>query len=143
MRITPLHEALGLDRGDFTFDLVRQACDLQIAEGDNLDWKRALPLPASTKNDAEAEARQQELAKDIAAMGNTRGRLIVYGVEEGPPTRANAIRSVGPINPDTNPNIRRIANNLIYPPVSGLNFTALESDDGKESLLALFVPAKP
>ena len=73
-------------------------------------------------------------------MANTRGGLIIYGVIEGPPTYANAIRSVGPVDPATDQNIRRVASNLVYPPVRGLEFAPLHADGGKETILALFVP---
>lgn len=42
--------------------------------GDDLDWKKALP-PSDEK-------KKKEFAKDVAAMANTKGGLIVFGVED-------------------------------------------------------------
>jgi hypothetical protein len=41
---------------------------------------------------------------------------------------------------DTYQNIRRVASNLIYPPVVGVQFHFLSSADDSESVLALSIP---
>lgn len=53
--------------GDITFQDVVDHCALGIPEGTQLDYKRAIP---------------RDLAKHFAAMSNTRGGLIIIGVEE-------------------------------------------------------------
>ena len=45
-----------------------------VAESDALDWKRALPEAKSLGS--------TDFSKDIAAMANSGGGMIVYGVDE-------------------------------------------------------------
>jgi hypothetical protein len=73
-------------------------------------------------------------------MANTHGGLIAYGVAERGDCRADRIVSLGAIAEDVYQNIRRVASNLIYPPVVGLHFHYLASADNSESVLALSIP---
>ncbi|WP_354595993.1 ATP-binding protein [Streptomyces sp. JL1001] len=56
-----------------TYDMVCRAAADQLAESDDLDWKRDLPVPPM-------HGQWNEFAKDISAMANTRGGLLIYGV---------------------------------------------------------------
>lgn len=139
--LTPLHLALGLNTSDVTLDLVRMACDQRIKERDDLDWKSQLPLTISAKSgDDEGRNRQQdELSKDIAAMANTRGGLILFGVAEVRGTsEADKVTSVGEPDDVTLQNIRRVASSLIHPPVVNLKLDWLS--DGTDTALAMQVP---
>lgn len=69
---THLHEHLGCPPGPVDFAMVQQCVADQLAEADDLDWKEALP------NGQDPRAAG-EFAKDVAAMANTRGGLIIYG----------------------------------------------------------------
>ena len=73
-RITPLHRALGV-AGGVLADLVPLAVAQNTVEAEDLDWKRELPHPSKP-------TAMLELSTDLAAMANTSGGLIVYGVEE-------------------------------------------------------------
>ena len=121
-------------------ELVRQACAQAVQERDDLDWKSTLPLTLPAGKEPGRDAQQDELAKDIAAMANSRGGLIIYGVAE---TRgANAashIESVGEPDETTLQNIRRVASNLIYPPVTTLALRWLTSQESEDVALALEV----
>jgi hypothetical protein len=77
--------------------MVVRAAASGMAEADDLDWKQALP--------PEVEKKRREFAKDVAAMANTRGGLIVYGVREeneraveltGVPNGGGTARACGP-----------------------------------------------
>ncbi|MEU3603669.1 ATP-binding protein [Streptomyces sp. NPDC006798] len=70
---TRLHQHLGCAPGPLTFDMVLQAAADHLHESDDLDWKRDLPVPPMN-------GQWNEFAKDVAAMANTRGGLLVYGV---------------------------------------------------------------
>ncbi|MCM1943487.1 ATP-binding protein [Streptomyces sp. G3] len=70
---TRLHEHLGCPPGPITFDMIRQATVDKLEESDDLDWKRDLPVPP-------LHGHWNEFAKDISAMANTRGGLLIYGV---------------------------------------------------------------
>ncbi|MET8182365.1 ATP-binding protein [Streptomyces sp. NPDC005336] len=72
---TRLHEHLGVPPGPLTFDMVKKAADDNLAESDDLDWKEQLPQPPRN-------GRFNELAKDVAAMANTRGGLLIFGVTD-------------------------------------------------------------
>lgn len=141
---TPLHASLGEPSGVLDFPLIERACAESVPERTDLDWKRQLPLTA-TKADAKAkQAQQLELAKDIAAMANSGGGMIVYGVQEttqAGTSAAESIVGVGTVDEGTTRDIRRVAGNLIYPPVVGLDLLPLGPDDDPEGgVLVLLVP---
>jgi predicted HTH transcriptional regulator len=54
--------------------MIDNAVDQRLAETDDLDWKRALS-PAK-------DLQSTDFPKDVAAMANSGGGTIVYGVEE-------------------------------------------------------------
>jgi hypothetical protein len=97
MNLTPLHLALGASGSErLSLDLVRQACAENLQERDDLDWKSTLPLTLPDEKEAGRDAQQDELAKDIAAVANSRGGMIIYGVAEIRGTNgAPHIESVG------------------------------------------------
>ncbi|MGZ2362319.1 ATP-binding protein [Streptomyces sp. 372A] len=72
---TRLHEHLGAAPGPLDFDMVRRAAADTLEESDDLDWKEHLPQPPR-------DGRWNELAKDVAAMANTRGGLLIFGVRD-------------------------------------------------------------
>src|SRR4051794_2707054 len=82
MLVTPLHAALGLRESGLTFEMVADACLQRVEEREDLDFKRTLPLLASAGESSRRDAEQEALAKDIAAMANSRGGMIIYGVAE-------------------------------------------------------------
>jgi hypothetical protein len=99
-----------------------------------LDWKGALPVRDQT----------EEFAKDIAAMANTRGGLLVYGVKEERGTgQADSITPV-----ETNERARQRLSTLAYshvhPVVGGLAVEALDAPDTPgQGILVVSVPASP
>ena len=74
MLFTALHRLLGRGPSPITDDLLDAAVELGLSESDDLDWKSELP---PTKGLAETD-----FPKDIAAMANSGGGVIVYGVNE-------------------------------------------------------------
>jgi len=139
---TALHAALGDTTANLTFDMIVRACDFGVEEIAALDWKSALPL---TEQKSEARNHQKaELAKDIAAMANSGGGLIVYGVVESDTPGSSAaerVKPVGAVDDTTLQQIRQVAGALIYPPVVGLDLIPLApADDLTGGVLALVVP---
>ena len=136
---TPLHRALGRDGEAITYALIQDAVSEHLGESDQLDWKRALPLsPESAKSD-DAKARERELAKDIAAMANTRGGMLVYGVKEAPGAgTADEIVGVDLDDGAMEQRIRRVGTNFIYPPVQILTHR-LVSEDAATTVLVVEV----
>jgi Putative DNA-binding domain len=128
-----IHAQLGETPGELTYKLLASAVAQQIPEAEDLDWKAALP------HREEAD----EFAKDVAAMANTVGGLIVYGVAEERGTgRAKSMQSVD-ISESAQRRLRALAASRIHPPVLGLDIVPLSSDDGQPALLILSIPQSP
>ncbi|WP_445256990.1 AlbA family DNA-binding domain-containing protein [Nocardioides aurantiacus] len=140
MALTPLHTALGRRDPELTLDLVERACDERLPENEQLDYKRDLPLTSSDPRGSEDQAL--ELAKDIAAMANGRGGMIIYGVrEDGAPNPAAAVVTpVHDVDETTYRRIRQVAANFIYPPVLDIDFHLLPVESGG-AVLVMLVPA--
>lgn len=74
MRFTALHRALGRGPGPLTDELLDSAVAAGATESDDLDWKSELPPQKGLP--------QTDFPKDVAAMANSGGGLIVFGVHE-------------------------------------------------------------
>lgn len=139
---TALHAALGDTTANLTFGMIVRACDAGVEETAALDWKAALPL-TEAKGDARNH-QKAELAKDIAAMANSGGGLVVFGVAETDApgiSAAERIEPLGVIEDATLQQIRQVAGALIYPPVVGLELIPLApANDPAGGVLALVVP---
>jgi hypothetical protein len=138
---------LGETSTTLDFDMVVRACESRITERSDLDWKQKLPLTAAA---GEREARlnqQRELAKDVAAMANSGGGMIVYGVAElrvAGTSAADHVEPVGNIGETALRSIRQVIGNLIYPPVAGAQLLPLAPDnEADRGVLVLLVPDSP
>jgi hypothetical protein len=144
---TPLHAALGDVGTTLNFGLIERACVNRVTERDDLDWKQQLPLTATPEDKHKRLMQQAELAKDIAAMANGGGGMIVYGVAEARvegTSAADHVVPVGPVDEGTVRSIRQVAGNLIYPPVTGLDLLPLSpADEPEQGVLVLLVPDSP
>ena len=124
---TPIHRALGLEPGNLTMNDINQVIARKVEETADLDWKKKF---YSIQNNAVME----EVAKDIAAMANSGGGWIVFGIKED--GENNAASSVNPIqwSADNERQIRNIAYSKIGPPVVGIEFSKIpcgeNPDDG-------------
>lgn len=74
MIFSALHRELGQRSGPFTIDMINQAIEEGVEERDDLDWKQELTEQKKLKG--------EEFVKDVAAMANNGGGLIIYGVDE-------------------------------------------------------------
>lgn len=124
---TPIHRALGLEPGNLTMNDINQVIAGKVEETADLDWKKKF---YGTQNNAVME----EVAKDIAAMANSGGGWIVFGIKEG--GENNAASSVNPIpwSADNERLIFNVAYSKIGPPVIGIEFFKIpcgeNPDDG-------------
>jgi Putative DNA-binding domain len=130
-RWSRLHAALGLNPGELTYAMVERAVEDQVAEAEDLDWKRDLP--------PKVEEKLREFAKDVAAMANARGGLIIYGVAEDD-GRAAAITGVVN-NEGQRQRLRALAAQRVRPVVSGLEIFALDGETDQPGLVVVSVPA--
>lgn len=125
---TPIHRALGIEPGAITHHLIDAAVDRRVEETGDLDWKTAL-------YDSRKPTWQDEVAKDVAAMANSGGGWIVFGVEED--GEANGASKVTPVewNAAAQQRILRAAYARVGPPVLGLEFFPLDVEEGHVVLL--------
>lgn len=131
---TPIHRALGLEPGTLTWQMLEQAVEKKVEETADLDWKQSV-------YDSRNPQWQDEAAKDIAAMANSGGGWIVFGIaEDGEANGASDIRPVA-WGADTQQRLLRAAYARIGPPVLGLEFFPLPGGGGHVVLLR--VPDSP
>lgn len=129
MTFTALHRALGLPPGPLTNEILDEAVAAGVVETDDLDWKSELP-PVSNLS-------QTDVPKDIAAMANSGGGLLVYGVEEE--QKAATERSdTGEFTENHERTYRKVAVTAITPPVFGLQVHRLGNSP---RAVAVTVPA--
>lgn len=131
---TPIHRALGLEAGNATIDLIQQAVDHGVEETADLDWKQAV-------YDSRKPNWDEEAAKDIAAMANSGGGWIVFGVKESGGT--NAACEIAPIgwSAAEQQRILRTAYAKIGPPVVGIEFYNIPcGNEGDGSVVMMRVP---
>jgi hypothetical protein len=114
---TPLHRALGLEQSPLSFELIQRAVEQQVAQAEDLDWKEALP--------GQDERAKDEFAKDVAALLNTRGGLIVYGVADQGTGEAKEIKPVDTGEPERL-RLRSIASSNIRPFPAGLDVVGVD-----------------
>lgn len=129
MNFTPLHRALGLAPSRLTDEIVDAAVANAVTETDDLDWKSELP---PIKN-----LSQTDVPKDIAAMANSGGGMIVYGVEENQKA-ATGRKDTGEFSEIHERAYRSVAVTAISPPVFGLGIHRLGAD---HRAVAVVVPA--
>lgn len=126
---TALHRALGIEPCPLTMELVRKAVADRVAEREDLDWKKVLPKHPGPW--------VEEFSKDIAAMANAGGGMIVYGVaEEG--AEAAEICGVGDVTDGTIRELRGAAYSGTTPPVLGLQTFVIA--EGGVNVLAILIP---
>lgn len=129
MAFTPLHRLLGRQPSPLTDEILSAAVEAGIGETDDLDWKRELP-PAR-------ELPKTDFPKDIAAMANSGGGLIVYGVEEQQKA-ATGRADTGDLTEVHERSLHSAAITAITPPVFGLEIFRLGTEP---RAVAVVVPA--
>lgn len=132
MDYTPIHRLLGAPPGLLTSDLLNEAVAAGLAETRDLDWKRSLPeAPGSS-----------DFPKDIAAMANTGGGMIVYGVIESNKLATDRF-DVGDVSEAQERTLRAVAGARISPPVLNLRIERIGSEDELPRALVVIVPPSP
>lgn len=132
--MTPLHRALGRGPSALSHDLIDAAIVLELAESDDLDWKKSVP--------AGGDDAAREFAKDIAAMANASGGVIVIGVEEerGRGT-AKAVNNIDISEPQLQ-RLRSWAAAHLRPIVAPLGIIPIPStENAGVGLIAVTIPA--
>lgn len=128
MDFTPLHRALGRQPSDLTNELLDEAVNRGVTETDDLDWKKAFPT---------TKLAQSDVPKDIAAMANRGGGMIIYGVDEDQRKSTKRV-PVTDFGENEERTYRSVAVTAITPPVFGLDIRRLGEDP---VAVAVIVPA--
>ncbi|GAA1479005.1 hypothetical protein GCM10009623_34510 [Nocardioides aestuarii] len=119
---TAIHQALGVPRdAPLTYSMLEAAVTAGVVESDGLDWKRALP--------PEAGLGATDFPKDVAAMANSGGGVIVFGVDEAE-KRATGLVDVGELTERHERALRSAAVSAVHPPVFSLSVLRLQGDGG-------------
>ena len=130
MDFTALHRLLGRPPGPLTDEMIDEAVSQGVAETDDLDCKSSLP-PASG-------LPQTDFPKDIAAMANSGGGVIAYGVtEQG--KQATGRTDTGELTEGHERSLRSVAVTAITPPVFGLGIHQLGTTGNQ--CVVIVVPA--
>jgi len=111
MSFTALHRVGGAAPGPLTDELLQAAVDAGAVEAEDLDWKQKLP-PAKGLSET-------DFPKDVAAMANSGGGLVVYGVTETEKAATGRV-DVGECTEVHERSLRSAAITAISPPVFGL-----------------------
>lgn len=134
MTFTALHRAAGAGPGPITAELLDAAITAGAEETDGLDWKQSLP--------PDRDLKDSDFTKDVAAMANNLGGVIVYGVTED--QKAATGREPITFSNDfehTERTMRALACTAITPPILGLDIIALGSQ--QDRALVVIVPDSP
>ncbi|WP_200936757.1 AlbA family DNA-binding domain-containing protein [Leifsonia sp. Root112D2] len=125
MTFTALHRAIGIVPGPLTDELLDTAVSDGVLEANDLDWKSELPpakgLPLT------------DFPKDVAAMANSGGGVIVFGVRETQKAASERV-DVGEFDEACERSLRSAAITAISPPVFGLNVHRL-GGQGKRAIV--------
>lgn len=139
---TPIHAALGQTGTTLTAEMISLAISVGLEETAQIDWKRQ--LPGLLQRGTAQEQHQAELAKDVAAMANGDGGVIIYGVQErgGGSSAAGEVVSVGEVTDGVQRETRMAINGLTYPAVTGIDLQVIRwPGDRGDAVLALHIPA--
>lgn len=105
-----------------TDSLLQKLCDDKCPESQTLDFKRELP--------GNTDKEKHEICKDVAALANTDGGDLVYGIEE----ENGAAGSICPIAGEpSDAAMRRIAQVIdagVEPRIHGIKMRAIDVDGG-------------
>lgn len=134
---TPLHAALGQSGTELTINLVKEACASHVVESDQLDWKRDLPLPTGAVTHEQTRAMTLELAKDLAAMANSRGGMLVYGVSDDGGRADELVGVPDPSDGVMERRVRQVAFNFVHPP---LQVRCISLSDDEQHVLIIEIP---
>lgn len=130
MDFTAIHRLLGREPGPITDELLDAAVENGVKETDDLDWKSELP-PAKA-------LQSTDYPKDIAAMANSGGGTIIYGIEESQKAAIKRL-DVGELTETHERALRSAAVTAISPPIFGLGIREVGNPGSRA--VAVLVPA--
>jgi hypothetical protein len=132
MDFTSLHRAIGVGTQPLTSKLLNDAVAAGAVETHDLDWKSELPPIKGLS--------QTDFPKDVAAMANNGGGLIVYGVNETQKAATGRV-DVGEFDEGQERAFRSAAITAISPPVFGIKFHRLGSESDQNRAVVIEIAA--
>ncbi|MCX4740802.1 AlbA family DNA-binding domain-containing protein [Streptomyces antibioticus] len=114
-----LTAALGQHPDDLTEDDLQRAVENHIPESVDLDWKKDFYKGT--------DAGKKELAKDVSAMANTAGGMVVIGVDDGKQDHAHDLAPFDPVQGHGEEWIRSVLANWIQPVVPNVGVRQVKS----------------
>lgn len=129
---TPLHRLLGEQPGPLTEKMIDDAIRQGLVESDELDWKKHLP--------AQKDFKTSDIVKDIAAMANTGGGMLVFGVEETAKAASGRL-DAGDLTEGYERTIQQVCFSAISPPILGVKAIAISPATSGDRAVAIVVPA--
>jgi hypothetical protein len=102
----------------------------EIRESEVLEYKQA--------RETFGNKEKNEIAKDVSAMANSSGGVIIYGVATDPddPTRPAEVTGIDPANIET---FHRVVNSTISPPIPNLQWKVIPKE-GPVKVMVIGVP---
>lgn len=131
MTFTALHRHLGDAPGPLTDDMVDRAVAQGLRETDDLDWKSELPVPG--------DLNRSDFPKDVAAMANSGGGTLVFGVTESQKA-ATGRTDAGTLSERHERTLRSVAVTAISPPVFGLDVVQV-GEPGNHCVIVVVPPS--
>lgn len=132
MDFTSLHRAIGSGPQPLTSDLLNEAVAAGAVETHDLDWKSQLPPVKGLP--------QTDFPKDVAAMANNGGGLIIYGVNETQRAATDRV-DVGEFDEGHERALRSAAITAISPPVFGIRVHRLGTEADQNRAVVIEITA--
>lgn len=137
---TDIQAGLG-EASPLDYAMLRRAVDAALPETQRLDWKRD-PYEQSEKKDAKTV--REEFCKDVAALANAQGGILVIGVAEK--RGKGTAESLAPFKPTDSlqQKFRSWLHARVHPGIPGVDMAPLyDPDDPDQGALVISVPASP
>src|SRR5437867_3263073 len=108
------------DPSEWQEDDLQSLIDSRAEESITREFKRADSLGVPSKPELD-EGKKTEISKDVSAMANSAGGIIVYGIAEDKDAPHPAV-SVSPVDPKkfSKDWLEQVINARIKPPIQGL-----------------------
>ena len=119
-----------------TLEEIQQMIANGIEESISLDYKAADALQNT-------DGKKKEIAKDVSAMANSAGGIIVYGIKEfSDDERRHLPEGITPIYRDTfsKEQLEQIISNNISPKIEGLRIYPITLSDPNEAIYVVEIP---
>lgn len=128
-------------RGPIDLDFVQRVIDSALPEDQELEYKRDRPKPITDPELIRKIKTDpfEEFAKDVAAMANASGGVLLYGVGEDSVTKRPVLAPISDEPYDhVHVQLQGILDSLIEPRLTGMQFYEVPMSDGY--VLGLVVP---